>query len=1418
MSDAREYEGLQRKFGAIGMDVCSAVDAPQLPLHHVVMKNVRQLTRTTLQTRAGTVSLFNAAANKTPPHSIRCLNDIAAADYTYIAGVADTLERGKTSPLTTVESGYSGDPLTLVPYAPAGSTDPWMAVFDSNKMRKLSLSGNTHLLGLPAPTAPPLAELDWTAAPLRRDVDTGSNAGSWTGPVAVSANTRVNTAYVRHAYAGMDPTLGLTGAFFAVELASLADIRPGCILTNGSGDTLSVLAVNPASPSAVSATITRIIYDTGVANQDWCTIIPSTYFKEFVQFALIKVGSRYAAITHVIKGPDGTVALRCYVPVGVGTVLEGDTIEVRNSVYAYSSALPTGTYSGTATKTDAALAASGSHYFTRGSAGSPLNLNLSTFSSGDRAVNRKLDEMHIGLWCDEPERVVEYKIQADVDDGTFSRTYFTRTIRAADAIFALTEQQTSVDDRAEQIRREELGKYIKSGVPREMLDNLGRVRGRRDMPIGETGRFDDVAWVEPPDVPIADIPGGPSSQAGPGASQWFGVRFKMQDWVKVGDDDSKDLHNVIALRIVVVTNDLGTANIRFDDWYITGGYEPDVQQGAPYEYRYRYRASTTGAKSNWSPPSRSYVWPHRHGVRVTATGLAGVSECDKIDIQRRGGSVNEWVVVGSVSNATYTFVDAYNDAYAFSAAASPEAVEGNSNTRPFTIQKGPFTVNVAELAGSMARHGSSGFNTGWQQGTPVSVNGIATYVYRVHSTDVIEFYDHVGSGTTVAFEMPQQLIVDQPLPVVFGPVGEGWYYGLGDVDNPNRLYVLNQYNLDATQSSSIVDIGDAQTVLQNGCSYGGQGFVWSEEKMYRLTPTPNGPELVAWSEVIGAPGLKFRWAYAVGDLMYWLSKNGIHASDGGSGRSVTLQTLQTLFPYEGSAGVDKYGVLAPDFAAGNAAKHRLCWSHDKKLYYDYLAVTGAVNATLVLDAAGGPDGQWGWYYDTYADTAVMHYSDERNKVHRVIVGMKSSTTGYFAAYDGTVSTDAGSGIPCQVRTFADNNGNQEAEKRVGHAAVDIDPGNATITVTALLDNFGTSVSPATSITGATRPEPTIVEVDAYARNAALDVAWTTTGTQRPILYGYSWTWLTGPEDTKKRPTDYGDLGHWGPKELRGLDLEADTEGVAKTVLVEYTKEDGTVASVSFSVTTTQKTLVPLALVPPVICYEARIRPTDTGRWKFFEVRKWHFDPLTDDSRLISEWTRFPQLMWVQGVELEADTKNVSRAVDVQRDFAEVIRTIPSVQHNGLGVKAYAFNPFLAYMVRTAPQASARIMRAVWKYRPEAPLGTQWHTQELEIGDPYGAVKLLQLEYAANGSVSVAVYLDGTLVRTMTFATTGSDLVFKRLVDTVTAKRGKLLNFIITQSSGVRVRWNGTKAWIIPFGEKGRWVSVVGAEHGYGADV
>ena len=162
MQEARSaevpYETTSFVPGRLGINL--AVAADQIALEEAVLRvNLRQNQYGRPQVRPGQ-TLHAGSAGAVDVHSLKRMDLPRTSTFVRFAGAGTALYRGIGDPISSViDSGYSGNPLTLTPYRPALTGDPWMIIADSVKNRQCSPVGSPVELGLPAPAAALTAEI-----------------------------------------------------------------------------------------------------------------------------------------------------------------------------------------------------------------------------------------------------------------------------------------------------------------------------------------------------------------------------------------------------------------------------------------------------------------------------------------------------------------------------------------------------------------------------------------------------------------------------------------------------------------------------------------------------------------------------------------------------------------------------------------------------------------------------------------------------------------------------------------------------------------------------------------------------------------------------------------------------------------------------------------------------------------------------------------------------------------------------------------------------------------------------------------------------------------------------------------------------------------------------------------------------------
>ena len=179
------YQTPMQPFGAGGLNLRDAADSLD-PAEYQRLTNVDIRGRGRLEARWGLASIATTAG--VDVHSFKRLDDPLGSQATRIWGVDTELFRGLTGALVQVDTGYSGDPLHLVPKRPEFSGRSWMYVADRSRMRKVRFDGLDLPIGLPAASLTSTALMGVTLTQVLHfgPVDS-SEAALWGAPVFIGA-------------------------------------------------------------------------------------------------------------------------------------------------------------------------------------------------------------------------------------------------------------------------------------------------------------------------------------------------------------------------------------------------------------------------------------------------------------------------------------------------------------------------------------------------------------------------------------------------------------------------------------------------------------------------------------------------------------------------------------------------------------------------------------------------------------------------------------------------------------------------------------------------------------------------------------------------------------------------------------------------------------------------------------------------------------------------------------------------------------------------------------------------------------------------------------------------------------------------------------------------------------------------------
>lgn len=1229
MADAK-YSRETNRFDFLGIDLNRPVDSVK-PGRLPYGKNIRSFLAGRIEPREGLTLIAPVVAGQTPVHSGRRLNDPANATYARIFGAGTHAAYGQAA-FTDLDSGYSGDPLALVPWRPLASPTTFMYIGDRSRMRKIGVTGALHTIGLPAPAAAPSVAL--TTVPKYSVIDEFDATTGWGQSGTAAAPTMVSrtpggAAAATTTIAQILYDTGTTG-WACMQLTSMVGTGRGERITFATSAETATIQDVFAGKAGTTTTIASIIYDSGTSGA--CSIALTTPIDQIEVDGLIRNSTLNENIRVVGKlfSPDGTFSIRA---VTVGTFAATNTIQVLPSLRIYlvnnhaagenisndamTSQVTVGT--GTLTKTAA--------------------LDLSMIVSG--VPTQPEDYMGIGLLVDNPGLLTEIKVQLDVDSTVanqdFAHNYYTKSIRPSDLTPAVLNLQPLVAAKTTIIQRNIIdnssappsSSLVEAFQPgSENVSSFNALPGPLGFPVGEGGLFsrtgggklliDDL--TTPSNSEIVQ-----SQQLESGSSQWVDVRFRISDLIRVGTDDSRTLQNVVKIQILIIST--GTINVSMDSWWIGGGYGPDDLDvtAIPYYYRYRARALSTNVASNWSPATRLSMNPYRQSVTVSLTQYAAPAGTSftttdfVLDVERFGGQLADWHYIGTTANAASpSFADVYGDNI-----VAGQPIIGMNDYQPWPVIGLPVLGTTGTVAGTTVNDSGASFSMSWAPGTRIIINNQPYTIYRMVSASRMEIVESAGSQSAVAWQINEPTILAQPLPCLWE--WDGNFFACGDPVNPGRLYYANT-NAETTNPSNYLDMTSPSEPLMNGLQYNTRSYVFSSENFIQILKTGNPQAPFRHENIPNGKGMFSRWGLTrePAPVICFLARDGVNLTTGGSPVALTDADLYDLFPNEGNPGENVNGVGAPDISAAQATGLRLAY-YDEYLYFDYPVLNGGGGrATLVLafdlGATSRGESPGGWMWDVYTPNVQFHYGEEGAGIHALLVGTTDANLYQYAG-----NSDNGTAISMELTTPSKDQGEPRLLKLYGDIMLDSNTAGLDAVCTPYFNDNATSAAPVT-VNTASRSQIAIPLGSSWQTmlNISLNIVVPVSTAARPFFYIWEprWTFESAPIlafSWEISPSSFGmdnfkSIGICKVTHVSTADLSLvfTVDGVAQPVIT--IPNSGNIYTQTIFRTPVYKG----KLYKGAISSTAEFRLD--GRDSFFEVKEWASDDAYQKLRIYSDFS------------------------------------------------------------------------------------------------------------------------------------------------------------------------------------------------------
>lgn len=770
-----------------------------------------------------------------------------------------------------------------------------------------------------------------------------------------------------------------------------------------------------------------------------------------------------------------------------------------------------------------------------------------------------------------------------------------------------------------------------------------------------------------------------------------------QPWMYIADWDGADINGHSVGRQVKV-NSGGTI-------YSTGIAEPQIEVAvggapattppavtSPLFYRYIYRSTATGAKSNPSPPMR---------VGYTVTTLAPLlilafspdPQVDILDIFRFDGALLDYTYVGSHPNSGSTlYIDNLSDA---DAAANP--LLEFDNFQPFPSIDLPKSGRLQVTGANTLTYVSGDvFLPDWLPGNVINLNFLTVTLYKRPTHPTMEVLEDLTAyiGTNFNWTIAQPTFAQQEMPSWWGPTDNaGYFFACGDPLRPGTLYFTKGNNPDSAPDTNQIEVTSPSEPLMGGCIVGGLAMVFSSERAWLIYP--NFSQAVA--TVVGVIGSPFNLVESIserglfvrhgictdgGGWVYYIAKDGIRKSPAGSGSSsITDDSLYNLFPHEGipqkvynivtySGGTPSvlYTISPPNYRNMDGMALSFAQGY---VYFDYVGLDGERH-TLIYDVAHDA-----WAVDVYGHTVSIHADNEGeytgiNTPTTVQTGigtiMGCSTDGTVRAFDPT-GPESGT---MTILTPAYNNGDRRSTKRFGDIFIEasVPTGKTAFTAKLFSEKYANFLSGVISPT--TYPQTIdgirhgdVCEVNSGAGVYAKDVELSfeiPVGSVGAELFTWQPALVPQPETTGQRNTDWDDAGSPGAKLVQGVIIEADSFNVAKSFTAESGDDDSihNFAEMGAGVVFNGQSMKALSFAVPFVAHNFRIVPNGVP-WNLFKVQ-WIFVPYPE---LVREWhtegTSHGLPGWQHVKELNiAHLSTADLTLTLIRDFGSpIVVTVPN---------------------------------------------------------------------------------------------------------------------------------------------------------------
>ena len=514
--------------------------------------------------------------------------------------------------------------------------------------------------------------------------------------------------------------------------------------------------------------------------------------------------------------------------------------------------------------------------------------------------------------------------------------------------------------------------------------------------------------------------------------------------------------NVAAWKIIITTN-AGSGGISFTigDFYLYGGYGPDVTGGVPYDYRYTYYNINTGDESGPSVVlvPGSFVSPVSQPVSISFTPSPD-SQVTHVRIYRRGGTLpNQWLQVAQVPIGTTSFIDTLSDGQISSnnilnvdtaPPVTSTLVAPVNTTLSASVSVGSTIVQVANIANIFPNQ-------------VVTIDALTSN----EETVIIRSISPVLSSIGAYFQLPHssgatvQATTRTGTPVSIGTIAFDRAWLAGDPDNPNVLYYSDRFNPESFPLENTLDIGNPSDPIMGIVEWNGQLYVFTQTTIWNILGANTGTSVPLPYKTAAHHGLYAvdGWTETDGEL-WFVSEGGIYAFQGATDVYVSEQ-IEWIFTAQLISDTQPRAVVLMD---PNKIGDCTMEYYQNEVYVCYTGLDGLRHRVIYSKVYKR------WRNDDQPANCILLEDDTYKLMFGDVNGMiYQDRTGNFDDAGFSAGVQQFSPIPFNLQTAALDMGMPKNFKNFNELTLDIDTGGLPVTITLLFD-YGLTYVPIGTVT------------------------------------------------------------------------------------------------------------------------------------------------------------------------------------------------------------------------------------------------------------------------------------------------------------------------------------------------------------------